>query len=446
MQKMPSLLWWGGRESSTALKQASGIFVKLLIIVVSVSWSYLCLEYVLKSRALDPLVKLGHKNHISLTSYERTSGHKSHLLVQHLSSEYALLKSMAGRRKLGEAKAKESEEAEMQEAYQKVVKMTNFFNKMYVGSLSVGTPAQVFSHVVFDTGSADLWVLSGESDSTVPKKDYLKYFLRNASSTYEGPKGEWEIDYGTGSASGDYGKDTVTLTATIRSVSSSETTEQEETLAVKDHVFGEAKQVEDMSISETEPQDGICGFARTNASSIDGSLLLRICDVTLIFFFVKSFFFFLKKILFFICQKKLVCVFVTYKNNMCVHHPGAKTLTRNLYLQGFNPSNLFSFYLTGNQDKGSRLILGNDLSGYYHDPMYWLPVENDYGYSVEGLWAFKVQSVSVHYKHMSGKHAKPKKSSLSFSSQQFAILDTGIFTYIYVYVLFKLHPFFLFVC
>jgi len=40
------------------------------------------------------------------------------------------------------------------------VNMTNFYNMAYTGTVCVGTPCQPFN-VIFDTGSANLWVCVG---------------------------------------------------------------------------------------------------------------------------------------------------------------------------------------------------------------------------------------------------------------------------------------------
>jgi hypothetical protein len=85
---------------------------------------------------------------------------------------------------------------------------TNQNNIGYVGTISVGTPAQNF-RVVFDTGSANLWVTSAFCKSAActgkAKYDHTK------SSTYV-PNGQViSIEYGTGSMIGNISRDDVSL-------------------------------------------------------------------------------------------------------------------------------------------------------------------------------------------------------------------------------------------
>jgi hypothetical protein len=74
--------------------------------------------------------------------------------------------------------------------------------------ITVGTPGQEF-RVVFDTGSADLWVFS--SKSTLPHQSYLRYFNGNASSTYSAGTTPWSIQYGKGDCSGYLASDNVNV-------------------------------------------------------------------------------------------------------------------------------------------------------------------------------------------------------------------------------------------
>jgi len=168
--------------------------------------------------------------------------------------------------------------------------MTNFFNKMYTGPLSIGTPPQQFANVVFDTGSADLWVLSRHSNID---ESYLSYFVDSDSSSFSAVTGDdsWNIAYGTGSASGTAGRDTVSIAG----------------LVGESQVFAQASFVEDMAISQYEPQDGICGFARAAATTLEGPTIMQ-------------------------------------------------TLADN----GQNPNGKFSFYLSRHSDAGSKLMVGEE--------------------------------------------------------------------------------------
>jgi hypothetical protein len=86
-----------------------------------------------------------------------------------------------------------------------IVKLTNFYNNEYVGTIGVGTPPQYLT-VVFDTGSSDVWFPSHVC-TTCGKH---KYFDNTLSSTYRAVTGqtqsnvikEFEINYGSGKVSG----------------------------------------------------------------------------------------------------------------------------------------------------------------------------------------------------------------------------------------------------
>ncbi|TKR70209.1 hypothetical protein L596_022260 [Steinernema carpocapsae] len=118
----------------------------------------------------------------------------------------------------------------------------------YVGNISVGTPEQNFM-VILDTGSANLWVpdlTCGQgggnncapycNDRTIcqmicdpsccnqfPKKAALASACANKhkfdsskSTTYQKNGQQWSIQYGTGSAEGFLGEDTVTFTPSLK--------------------------------------------------------------------------------------------------------------------------------------------------------------------------------------------------------------------------------------
>ncbi|ORY72419.1 aspartic peptidase domain-containing protein [Leucosporidium creatinivorum] len=78
-------------------------------------------------------------------------------------------------------------------------------DQAYVGGLSIGTPAQTLP-VVFDTGSADLWLATQCFDSCP-----VGYFHANESTTYVDWKRSSTSTYPTGSIHGKIGTDTVTV-------------------------------------------------------------------------------------------------------------------------------------------------------------------------------------------------------------------------------------------
>lgn len=78
----------------------------------------------------------------------------------------------------------------------------------YSVAVNIGTPAQTFQ-VSLDTGSADLWVLSDEC--TQSSCNSLTKFAPETSSSYVNGTTAFSIAYGSGSAMGHLGSDTVTL-------------------------------------------------------------------------------------------------------------------------------------------------------------------------------------------------------------------------------------------
>ncbi|GAA5865134.1 hypothetical protein JCM1840_003918, partial [Sporobolomyces johnsonii] len=97
--------------------------------------------------------------------------------------------------------------------------------------------------VIFDTGSADLWVPSSNATGSHNK------FNTAASSTIETSTAEWDIAYGTGSSSGFLARDVVTIGSTT----------------VSQQIFALANTV--ASVIEALPADGIMGMAFSTIAS-----------------------------------------------------------------------------------------------------------------------------------------------------------------------------------
>eukprot|EP00486_Rosalina_sp_Unknown_P004721 CAMPEP_0201570650 /NCGR_PEP_ID=MMETSP0190_2-20130828/13000_1 /ASSEMBLY_ACC=CAM_ASM_000263 /TAXON_ID=37353 /ORGANISM="Rosalina sp." /LENGTH=330 /DNA_ID=CAMNT_0047994401 /DNA_START=322 /DNA_END=1311 /DNA_ORIENTATION=- len=244
--------------------------------------------------------------------------------------------------------------------------MTNFFNKMYTGPISIGTPSQQFDNVVFDTGSADLWVLSTDSNIN---EDYLSYYKQSESSTYKSiTESSWQIAYGTGSASGIAGKDTVVIAG----------------LTAQSQIFAQATNVEKMAINEYEPQDGICGFARQDATTLDG-----------------------------------------------------QTIMKNLIDNEENSNGKFAFYLSRHSDSGSKLIIGDDVynENYYEtDQIQTFDINDNIDYEIKGLWSIHFQSIKQNGYHLTSdddddETIVTQEDTEDDSSYISAIFDTGT-TYI----------------
>uniref|UniRef100_A0AAR2IJN7 Peptidase A1 domain-containing protein n=1 Tax=Pygocentrus nattereri TaxID=42514 RepID=A0AAR2IJN7_PYGNA len=86
--------------------------------------------------------------------------------------------------------------------------LTNYADSSYYGVISVGTPPQSFQ-VLFDTGSSNLWVDSVYC--TTQACTTHTQFNPQESSTYQSTSQTFDLYYGAGSLTGDFGYDTVTL-------------------------------------------------------------------------------------------------------------------------------------------------------------------------------------------------------------------------------------------
>ena len=203
------------------------------------------------------------------------------------------------------------------------IELTNSLDRIYTGQISIGTPATQTFNVVFDTGSADLWIFSsyhtcqtansctddwnendcGSEDTCCFFNDIMDDYDHSLSTTYSryDPSQEWKITYGKGSAAGYLSTDSVTIGG----------------LTAKNQIFAEATSWSDLLISCYEPMSGILGFAM-KAASEDGS----------------------------------------------------NTLIENLHNQKQIDSKLFSVALKGDDGK-SKLIIGEPDTTYYKNDIVW---------------------------------------------------------------------------
>ncbi|XP_065793512.1 pregnancy-associated glycoprotein 2-like [Muntiacus reevesi] len=86
--------------------------------------------------------------------------------------------------------------------------LRNFLDMVYVGNITIGTPPQEF-RVVFDTGSADLWVPSITCESPACKT--LSTFNPQNSSSFRKAGQPVTLVYGSGLIRGFLGSDTVRI-------------------------------------------------------------------------------------------------------------------------------------------------------------------------------------------------------------------------------------------
>ncbi|KAI3440167.1 uncharacterized protein J3R85_003779 [Psidium guajava] len=88
-----------------------------------------------------------------------------------------------------------------------IVALKNYLDAQYYGEIGIGTPPQKFT-VIFDTGSANLWVPSSKCYLSVACFFHSKY-QSSQSSTYKGNGKPASIQYGTGAISGFFSNDNV---------------------------------------------------------------------------------------------------------------------------------------------------------------------------------------------------------------------------------------------
>ncbi|EDV58973.1 lysosomal aspartic protease [Drosophila erecta] len=153
--------------------------------------------------------------------------------------------------------------------------LQNSMNNEYYGVITIGTPQQRFN-ILFDTGSANLWVPSASCPASNTACQRHNKYNSTASSTYVANGEEFAIEYGTGSLSGFLSTDTVAIAG----------------VTIRDQTFGEALSEPGTTFVDA-PFAGILGLAFSTIADdgvtppFDNMISQGVLDEPVISFYLK---------------------------------------------------------------------------------------------------------------------------------------------------------------
>lgn len=143
----------------------------------------------------------------------------------------------------------QSAASERAEALTRIIPLKNYKNTQYVGEISIGEPGQVIP-VIFDTGSANLWVTSALcKDASC--QSHISY-NRNNSKDWKKVGLKVSVTFGTGEISGEINSDTFGLGS----------------IKIKDQKFGEILN-ENGDVFAAGKFSGILGLAYPSMAAYD---------------------------------------------------------------------------------------------------------------------------------------------------------------------------------
>ncbi|KAJ1981551.1 hypothetical protein H4R34_002020, partial [Dimargaris verticillata] len=179
--------------------------------------------------------------------YRRAHGQTSPEIPRRVAGQASLRTRDTAHGRMGNA-------ARFTNATSTVIDLANTSGVMFHGQVSIGTPPQPFT-VVFDTGSADLWIASEQCAVSACQTKQL--FYGPASRDYQAGIAPFEVLYGTGFVSGIQSQDTVSMGTALR---------------LTNHTFGEATELSPFFTNV--PFDGVAGLAFSSLSRMGSETLV----------------------------------------------------------------------------------------------------------------------------------------------------------------------------